>query len=525
MVSKISIQNVNSIGHLIEGNIYTFLQQSVASSEMLNANIQFLDQLIKRISGHFHAPKNHWTTIEEGVMTLKERWNEIREEWNKLSKINNLESFLKNNKTLLDGLDHVSSLFSQFKVNSILLPGFDRDNPVNSLLTNEKTPEKILEPHPANTALILQFEESFNKEDRSLLHVFSNFEKALYHINDWPGVFLWNKDESIFLPIKDESELHEIFNVVRYEHDAFTFLRDRFERKHEQRQYAYLFHLSDFHFGNKLAQKRIKRVKTILKDQIDNLEGNSVLIPIITGDLMESPGKLNKKSYLKFSGRLKSMGFKKPVHVLGNHDVAKNGLFRFLGKKKSVLSSLTNTSKIKIYKELKLAIVKFDSNIGGKFAQGKIGKHQLAELDREIDEIEDKDSYTFIGMLHHHPLEFENPAWYEADWYESLLGTKYYETSMKLVDADLFLDWIHKRGIKYIFHGHKHIPTIQKHHDITIVGAGSTTGCVNHQDKGKTYLTYNLIKYDVEAKKPIFVSIIAEETIGAGTRNMLLHLV
>lgn len=525
MEYKISIKNINSIGHLIEGNIYTFLQQSIFSNETLNANIQFLDKLIKRISSNFHTSTKHWLPVEEDFMSLKKQWDEIRNEWSELFNIKNVESFLKKNTALPGCLEKISTLFSQFNVNAILLPGFDKDNPVNSLLTNEQTVENILSRHPENTTLILQFEELFNKEDRTILNVFSNFDKALYQMNDWPGVFLWNKDESVFLPIKEEDELYEIFNIIRYEHDAFNFLRSRFERKNDQKKYAYLFHLSDPHFGNKVVQKRIKRVQKILDEQISNLEENSTLIPIITGDLMESPGRLNKKSYLKFSNHLKSKGFEKPVHVLGNHDVAKKGIFRFLNKKKSIISSLTKTSKIKIYEDLKLAIVKFDSNVGGKFAQGKIGKNQLAELGREIDAIKNKDSYTFIALLHHHPVEYENPAWYEADWYESLLGTKYYENSMKLVDADLFLDWIHERGIKYIFHGHKHIPKIQNHHDVTIVGAGSSTGCVKHQDKGKTYLTYNLVKYDIETRKPIFISIIAEEVIGAGTKNMLLHLV
>ena len=95
---------------------------------------------------------------------------------------------------------------------------------------------------------------------------------------------------------------------------------------------------------------------------------------------------------------------------------------------------------------------------------------------------------------------------------------------MKLIDAELFLEWIAARGIKYVLHGHKHIPKIHSHRDITIIAAGSSTGSVRHQESGKTYLTYNLIKYDIEEKRPISCSIVAEEIIGAGTKNMMLHL-
>lgn len=95
---------------------------------------------------------------------------------------------------------------------------------------------------------------------------------------------------------------------------------------------------------------------------------------------------------------------------------------------------------------------------------------------------------------------------------------------MKLVDSDLFLEWIQERNIKYILHGHKHIPCINKYKDITIISAGSTTGCVKHQDKGKTFLSYNLIKYDMDIRRPVSVTIIAEEIIGAGTKNILSHI-
>ena len=146
------------------------------------------------------------------------------------------------------------------------------------------------------------------------------------------------------------------------------------------------------------------------------------------------------------------------------------------------------------------------------------------EIGNEIDAIKDKESYTFIALLHHHPVEIQNPKWYAKEWYEAILGPRLYEETMKLIDSDLFLEWIQQRGVKYILHGHKHIPSINECEDITIISSGSTTGCVKHQDKGKTFLSYNLIKYDMDIKKPVSVTIIAEEIIGAGTKNVLSHL-
>lgn len=527
---RTSIQNINSVGHLIEGNIYTFLQQSIASEEMLRTNIYFLDRLIHRTSEQFYMSKEYWRNLSEDLEFLRHNWYKIRRKWEQMCRYSSLqdielEDILNHNPRLLEYLQIISKLFSRCKIKSILLPGFDYSNPINSLLIDEGILKNIVNIHPGDTALVLQFEELFNRKEIAVLNVFSKFDTALYQMNNWPGVFLWNEEDSIFLPIQEENDLYKIFNIVRYENNSFNFLREQFAKKSRQNKYAYLFHMSDLHFGNKLAEKRTMRVMRILENHISKLEDNTPLIPIITGDIMQSPCFSSKQAYEQFSELLRSKGFESPVHVLGNHDVDISGILKLFTKHKAIISSITDSKRITIFEDLKLALIKFNSNTGGELAQGRIGEDQLMEIGNEIDAIDSKDSYTFIALLHHHPLLIENPEWYAQDWYESILGSRYFEKTMKLIDSDLFLEWIHNRGIKYILHGHKHIPKIQKHNDITVVAAGSTTGSVKHQEKGKTYLSYNLIKYDIDSKKLVSISIIAEEIIGAGAKNILLYLV
>jgi len=533
---RTSIKNINSVGHLIEGNVYTFLEQSFSSNEMLQNNINFLDKLIRRTSEKFYMSEKYWNRIEYELDYLRHEWHDVRREWEEARHYwekyrggfknvnNNSGIFSGSNERLLNYLHNISKLFSRCAVKSILLPGFDYENKINSLLTSEDVLNKIVRIHPGDTALILQFEELFYKDDIAILNVFSKFDTALYQMDNWPGLFLWNNDDSIFLPISKENELYQIFEVIRYEKNSFNYLREKFERKNKPKNYAYLFHMSDLHFGNKFAEKRTTRVVRILEDHISKLEDKSVIIPIITGDLMESPDTLNEQSYQLFSDLLTSKGFEKPVHTLGNHDIDTKGILRRLTGQKAIISSLSNSSKIQIFEELKLAIIKFDSNTGGELAQGKIGEDQLMNIGNEIDAIKNKDSYTYIALLHHHPLKIENPSWHAKEWYESLLGDKFFEKTMRLVDADLFLEWIKKRGIKYVLHGHKHIPKIQKNDGITVIAAGSTTGSVKHKEEGKTFLSYNLIKYDIDTQQPVSVSIIAEEILGAGTKNILLHM-
>jgi len=432
---RTTIRNINSIGHLIEGNVYTFLEQSISSEEMLIANIELLDGLIKRTSEQFYMSDEYWKYTYNDLNYLRNRWDYVREDLSKICR--NIYPFKKfeylTHETTLDFLERISKLFSRCKIKSILLPGFDYHNPMNLLLTNEQTLREIIEIHPSNTALILQLKELFNRDDTAVLNIFPNFDKALYQMDNWPGIFLWNESDSLFLPIRKKEEIFDIYRITRYENNSFNFLRNKFERKLTGKQYSYLFHMSDLHFGNKLANKRTTRVIKILEEHLSKIEDNARFIPIISGDLMNSPDPVNKQSYEVFSELLKSKGFEDPIYVLGNHDKEISGILKLSTTHKFVISSLTSASKVEIYEDLKLVIIKFDSNTGGMLAQGKIGEDQFLEIGNEIDAIKDKDSYTFIALLHHHPVEIQNPKWYAKEWYEAILGSslhkKNYEVS------------------------------------------------------------------------------------------------
>ena len=455
---RTTIKNINSVGHLIEGNVYTFLQQTFASEEMLRTNCKLLDTLIRRTSGQFYMSEKYWNLLEPDLNYLRRNWSHMRhhliqsrayfeemhQDFFTLAKIKDV--FFQDAKPILDYLKIISSLFSRCRVKSILLPGFDYKNKINELLTREDTLERIIEIHPGDSALILQFEEQFDEEDKAILNVFPKFDKALYQIDSWPGVFLWDNVDSIFLPITSEQELHEIYRIIHYEENYFSFLRNRYKKRKKQRKYAYILHMSDLHFGHKIADRRKLRVVRLLENELENIEDHATVVPVVTGDLMDSPSSKNRQSYRQFSELLRSKGFENPVHILGNHDVDTSGILKLLTNQKKIISSLSSNSRIDIFEELKLALIKFDSNTGGSLAQGRIGEDQLIEVGNEIDAMSDKDKYTFIALLHHHPLKIENPSWYAREWYESFLGTKNFEKTMKLIDSELFLKWIQQRG-------------------------------------------------------------------------------
>lgn len=518
-----SLKNANAVGHLIEGNVITFLDESSKSNEMLQPNIEFIDRLVNRTHEDFFMSEIYWDELYPDINWLRKTWQEVKGEFRELRSSNLSEQQFLRQSRLLGFMRALSRVLSRCKIKTLLLPGF-KDTPLDHLMRERHFLHDLVRIHPGDSALILQIKERLQKRDTSILNVFSKFEKAYNNIDLWPGVLLWNDDDSLFLKVDNEKELVNIYEILKYERGSFNYLRTHYERKQEEKKHAYFFHLSDLHFGNQESNRRKLRLTKILETHLSTLSDKSTAIPIITGDLMDSPTTTNKNTYLEFCELIQSKGFEKPIQLLGNHDIDTSGILKRLSTQKSVISSLSGSNNIEILRDLDLAFIRFNSNTGGELAQGKIGTDQLMNIGNEIDSIPEKEKLNFIALLHHHPKLIENPDWYAREWYEALLGKINLEKTMKLVDADIFLKWIENRGIKLVLHGHKHIPKIHNHNDITIVSAGSSTGKIKHKEDGKTFMTYNLIKYDIENKKPVSCSIIAEEILGSGTKNMLLYL-
>jgi len=519
---RFSLKNANAVGHLVEGNVITFLDESTRSEEMLRPNIEFVDGLVMRTHEDFYTSELFWKQLYPDINWLRDTWKEVKGEFEKLSNTAIREQDFLRRSRLLGFLGALSRILSRCRIKTLLLPGF-KGSKLDCLMTDGFILHDLVRIHPGDSALILQIKERLSERDTPILNAFSKFEKAYSNIDLWPGVLLWNDKDSLFLKVEREEDLYDIYEILRYEKESFNYLRSHFESKQEAKRHAYFFHLSDLHFGDRESNKRKLRVTKILETHLSQLNDRSIAIPIITGDLMDSPTDSNKNTYFEFCELMKSKGFENPIQLLGNHDVDTGGIFKILSNQKAVISSLSGSNSVEILKDIDLAFIKFNSNIGGNLAQGEIGSDQLMNIGNEIDSIPNKDNLNFIALLHHHPKEIENPEWYAEDWYEAFLGKNKFEKTMKLVDADLFLQWIENRGIKLILHGHKHIPKIHKYNDITIIAAGSSTGQVRHVEEGKTFLTYNLIKYDINSKRPVSCSIIAEEILGAGTKNMLLH--
>ena len=329
---------------------------------------------------------------------------------------------------------------------------------------------------------------------------------------------MWDDQDTLFIPTKDEFDVIEIFEDLTYGHCPLKYLKSKYYKKDN---FIYLLHMSDLHLG-KVSHGRKKELLRLI-DNHSIHKDDVPIIPIITGDLMDTPNQDNKNKVDDFIRELNIKFNYRAISILGNHDIDKKGIFSFFRKVKQATMNLFSSNQIEILEEYKMIIIKICSNRGGNLAQGEVTEEQLIEIAYELDKVENINQYTCIAILHHHPVKISNPNWYDESWYEKILG-KYQDKTMELVDSERFLEWCKERNIKTILHGHKHIPNIQKTNDVFCIGAGSSTGEVKHVDNRKTYLSYNIIKYNLDTKKPILASIYFEDTIGTNIKHLKTEL-
>lgn len=404
---------------------------------------------------------------------------------------------------------------------SLLLPSGNH-HISDQLLTDSKFLSTLVRIRPEDPGLILQLEH-VPQEEIALDHVFPAFKTAFAEVTRWPGLLVWTPsgDTAFFELSKDQALISERLNwlfshlATHYGPPDLNLLKQRFAREvlnyREDTSQVKVIHLSDLHLGSQIARRRLSRVQTLIESVVYELGEQAPIVPVITGDLMDSPSDINLADVRSFMGFLDGLGIEKPVMVLGNHDVRENG---WLSPK---LQQAVNISRSPVVwmKEHEVAFACFNSVNGGHLARGFIGEDELTHVGNALDEFPERASnFTVVGALHHHPISVEHPEWYRKKWYERLMGSRFEKTEA-LEDADLFLRWLETRNIPVVLHGHKHIPRFDKHGDLAVIGCGSTVGKVDTLERGQTYMSLNVLTID-RARSSIGVRLRAERIPGAG---------
>lgn len=411
---------------------------------------------------------------------------------------------------------------------ALIIPS-GHDNELDRMLCDEEFLKYLVSVRPEDPGLILQLEEP-PEGAFSLLDVFPGFNTALNESTNWPGVLVWRPEgDSVFLPLGSRSR----HNIEEHAHWIFShlatslafdlgLLKTQYVREfpgvvEDRNSLINFLQLSDLHLGSNEANQRLPRVQQLVRNVVEELGSSSRIVPVISGDLMDSPHDKHLNTVRGFIDFLQGLSTEEPVIVLGNHDVRKNGYLNDDYRPAIQLSQ----SKTVWYDQERIGLLCVNSVAKGKLARGFVGESQLMDIGSEIDRKNNNADYTLVAMLHHHPVAVDYPEWYSRPFYERILGTGFEKTD-KLEDAGQFINFTKQRHVAVIIHGHKHIPQVtQTEEGVPVYGCGSTVGKVATTDGG-TFMSLNIISVNSQTNA-ISGRLLAERIPGGGLVEQRRH--
>ena len=519
---RFDIQVANWVAHLVEPELSVPEADESFQRQALRA---FLEQ------------------VEEGFSSSRQRERQFRKLTSATRRI--IERIQSERVASGQVLRDLRRFFSYRKWTALLVPSVDNTG-VDKFICSWEFLRTLVGAPWRERGLVLQLKEP-TQQIFYLTDVFPAFQTALDEVVNWPGLLMWRYSpregkvsplfsgfgqeprsfdfDSIFFPFPRDRE-------VQVEESASWILanfQSQFWAKPEEflslywnkfpsakerlRPILAVVHMSDIHLGSDEANRRLPRVQGLLRNIVHRLRNHSVLIPVITGDLMDSPNERNLNDVRSFMEFIETLGTLPAVVVLGNHDVREDG---YLGENFRMAMRLSRQAgPVQCLDPLPVALVCFNSVVEGRLARGYIGEQQLLDIGTAIERNSRFDEYFLIGLVHHHPLPVEIPEWYLRPWYERILG-RWFERTEELEDAETFVGFVEARRFAAILHGHKHIPRVAETPTVgvPIFGCGSTVGKVATTTRERP-MSLNLITIDPYSGR-ICGRLLAERVPGAG---------
>jgi len=407
-------------------------------------------------------------------------------------------------------------LFSKREWTAVLIPsGFQGSHSADQLLTSRKYLSKLAGTVKANPHLILQLNEPPNM-DSTITYVYPPFHSALSKSTRWPGILLWRRsDEPLFFPLpveKTEDAIQWIFSggddlantpghlLTRHYLEAFPSCRNHAGSR------LTLLHLSDTHIGSKKSIERIIRVKNFLKDYMSRNGGDSSVVFLLSGDIMQTPDESNVVCANDFYDFLKDLqpGGTDPIFVPGNHDVRAKGVLRSRPASSSLAPAFN--ARVEWIPDHPVGILCWNSADAGRVARGKITSDQYRTIEESLNPPPGGNTNpVLISLLHHHPMQLHRIDPEMQRFHLKTLGSSFrklisfaYEHMDGLANGQEFIRFCDAHGVKVILHGHKHIPIagripghLPEKRPILIFGSGSAVG-------KNTYMYRKLFNVDYE---------------------------
>ncbi|MGE5752935.1 MAG: metallophosphoesterase family protein, partial [Deltaproteobacteria bacterium] len=393
--------------------------------------------------------------------------------------------------------------------------GLQESDPVDRLLTSKAFLAKLSRTIRSDPHLVLQMNELPQREF-AITDVYPPFHSALSKSTRWPAILLWRvRDEPLFFPLpaeRTEDAIHWVLSraddlahapgnlAVHPYLEAFPSCRI-----HSDSRLTFL-HMSDTHIGSKNSIERIVRVKDLAKEYMKRHQGESSIVFLVSGDIMQTPDESNVICANDFHDFLKELHpcGRDPIFVLGNHDVRRKGVLRMRATPSS-LAPATH-ARIEWIPNHPVGILCWNSADAGRMARGKITGAQYRAIEEMLHATPEGNPHPLlISLLHHHPLQFRRIDPEMRRFHMKTLGASLrkfigyaYEHMDGLANAQEFIRFCDTHGVKVILHGHKHIPIAGKipeplpgSRPILVFGCGSSVG-------KNTYIYKKLFNVDYE---------------------------
>lgn len=414
-------------------------------------------------------------------------------------------------------------------------PDFDRR------MCSREYLRSLVDVRPEDAGLILQLEEP-PTDEFVLSGLFPAFRTALSAANEWPGILIWRPvqslslglarrtiqraEEAMFFPVHESPQMLEesrwlVDRLADLGRHPLRFLAEVYRRRFDFTLPRYseettLIHLSDIHAGSPQAQLRLPRLPALVKKiQAEGGRSRRYLI-VVSGDLMDTPNEENIATVRGFMDQLADLSTEPLITCWGNHDVRKGGIWK--EDLRAVRALLNDGPPVQRFCGGRLGVVIFDSVRDGYWARGFVGNQQLVDLGTRLDRKGNYDAASLIGVLHHHPVQVQIPAYYKPPFYERWLGRHAHKTD-RLKDADQFNQFVEERNFGCVLHGHKHIPHISKTPgNVPVYGCGSSVGKLETVD-GSPYVSVNVVSFEPNTRR-LTVRLLAERIDGGGLREM-----
>lgn len=510
---RFTLKSANTVANLTFGKVMSCYRDIYSSAKSYEEFIFFLDQ--------FH--QNLYSNEAERYLRSIQRIRNILRNYGKIRSSYGIEisddPFLHYHRVVLDALRELSDILMRCTIKSLLLPPMKDDKQHEyDFMTSSRTLERLVELHQGDSCLILQPQE--RPLNATIFDAFPNFDIALRQADTWPAVLFWEDSNNyVFIPIEHEDELLRLYEIVKYESHPINEIKKIAECK--RKASCYVYQLSDLHFGAKNTDIAERRLKSLLKLQLSRNGFDDNVLFVITGDVVDSPRPSTMAEYSDFAEYLEDRCGQKPIRVLGNHDINNHGLAIF-HRNQQITKIVSEYPKIEIIEEQRTVFLLFNSNTNGSLAEGEIGIRQMSEMGNLLDGIANLERYRLIAVLHHHLLPIPKPDYQDQQWFERIIPSSFMDMSLKLIDATLFFEWLRKRNVRIVLHGHKHIPFFTVFDGITVIGCGSSTGQITHKEKNKTFISYNLLRIN---DKTVTCTQFAEEVFGAGAENIRAEII